>query len=58
MVTHHPKDKDGHPASPGWSPISLRLVTHYTIEPCMQPTAMSTLVYILISISIYNRIVA
>ena len=33
MVTHHPKDKDGHPASPGWSPISLRLVTHYPIAP-------------------------
>ena len=33
MVNHHPKDKDGHPASPGWSPISLRLVTHYSKSP-------------------------
>ena len=28
MVTHHSKDRDGHPPSPEWSPISLRLVTH------------------------------
>ena len=33
MVTHHPKDMDGHPASPGWSPISLRLVTHSPKSP-------------------------
>ena len=33
MVTHHPKDKDGHSASPGCSPISLRLVTHYPKSP-------------------------
>ena len=33
MVTHHLKDKDGHSASPVWSPISLRLVTHYSIAP-------------------------
>ena len=33
MVNHNPKDKDGHPASPGWSPISLRLVMYYSKSP-------------------------
>ena len=33
MFTHHPKDKDGHPVSQGWSSLSLRLVNHYPIAP-------------------------